>query len=145
MPAYGMVTSVRHGKFRGQLQRTVTVPTVLRPLLLKNPRRKFPVGLCLATQGGSRKLSQAARDYAAGIHMLHEQRRRVTDFSHCTGTGVRKGIDEDDLVALQLGKTRAEELTNVQQKYKDKLKQRLAEVPQQNIQAFINCESRSAE
>ena len=41
---------------------------------------------------------------------------------------MRKGIDEDDLVALQLGKTRAEELTNVQQKYKEKLKQRLAEV-----------------
>lgn len=101
-----MVTSVGHEKVRGQPQRTVTVPSVLRPLLLKNPRRKFPVGLCLATQGGSRKLSQAARDYAAGV---------------------RKGIDEDDLVALQLGKTRAEELTNVQQKYKDKLKQRLAE------------------
>ena len=44
------------------------------------------------------------------------------------GTGVRKGVDEDDLVALQLGKTRAEELSNVQQKYKDKLKQKLAEV-----------------
>ena len=43
---------------------------------------------------------------------------------------MRKGIDEDDLVALQLGKTRAEELTNVQQKYKEKLKQRLAEVQQ---------------
>ena len=41
---------------------------------------------------------------------------------------MRKGIDEDDLVALQLGKTRAEELTSVQQKYKEKLKQRLAEV-----------------
>lgn len=132
-----MVTSVGHEKVRGQPQRTVTVPSVLRPLLLKNPRRKFPVGLCLATQGGSRKLSQAARDYAAGIDVLHKQRRRITGFEYvCVGTGVRKGIDEDDLVALQLGKTRAEELTNVQQKYKDKLKQRLAEVPQQNIQAL---------
>lgn len=41
---------------------------------------------------------------------------------------MRKGIDEDDLVALQLGKARAEELSIVQQKYKDKLKQRLIEV-----------------
>jgi len=38
--------------------------------------------------------------------------------SRDTFEGVRKGIDEDDLVALQL----------VQQKYKDKLKQRLIEV-----------------
>lgn len=46
---------------------------------------------------------------------------------------MRKGIDEDDLVALQLGKSRAEELTNVQQKYKEKLKQRLAEVQLKRI------------
>lgn len=46
---------------------------------------------------------------------------------------MRKGIDEDDLVALQLGKSRAEELTNVQQKYKEKLKQRLAEVRHNRI------------
>ena len=51
------------------------------------------------------------------------------------GSGVRKGIDEDDLVALQLGKTRSEELTQVQQKYKDKLKQKLAEV--QQVQLYL--------
>jgi hypothetical protein len=48
--------------------------------------------------------------------------------SRDTFEGVRKGIDEDDLVALQLGKARAQELSIVQQKYKDKLKQRLIEV-----------------
>ena len=46
---------------------------------------------------------------------------------------MRQGIDEDDLVALQLGKTKAEELTNVQQKYKEKLKQRLVEVQREKI------------
>lgn len=46
---------------------------------------------------------------------------------------MRKGIDEDDLVAVQLGKSRAEELTNVQQKYKEKLKHRLAEVQHNRI------------
>ena len=51
--------------------------------------------------------------------------RRLFVFAY---VGVRKGIDEDDLVALQLGKARAQELSMVQQKYKDKLKQRLIEV-----------------
>lgn len=51
--------------------------------------------------------------------------RRLFVFAYA---GVRKGIDEDDLVALQLGKARAQELSMVQQKYKDKLKQRLIEV-----------------
>ncbi|KAL3143345.1 hypothetical protein ABBQ38_002180 [Trebouxia sp. C0009 RCD-2024] len=105
MLEYGTVTSL-HGKISCQAQRRFAVPAALQPAVLRNPRPNCPAGVCLATQGGSRKLSQAARDYAAGM---------------------RKGIDEDDLVAVQLGKSRAEELTNVQQKYKEKLKHRLAE------------------
>lgn len=42
--------------------------------------------------------------------------------------GVRRGIDEDDLVAVQLGKAKAAQLTDVQQKYKDRLKEKLAQV-----------------
>lgn len=71
MPTYGMVTNLRHGTLPCQIQERLTVPVVLRPVLLKNTRQNFRVGLCLATQGGSRKLSQAARDYAAGTYMQH--------------------------------------------------------------------------
>lgn len=42
--------------------------------------------------------------------------------------GIRQGIDEDDLVAVQLGKAKAAQLTDVQQKYKDRLKEKLAQV-----------------
>lgn len=49
--------------------------------------------------------------------------------NHSFGSaGIRQGIDEDDLIAAQLGKAKAEQLSDVQQKYKDKIKQRLAEV-----------------
>ena len=67
MPTFGTVTNLPHGKLTGQKQHRFFVPLVLRPVLTKNTRQTFPVGVCLATQGGSRKLSQAARDYAAGI------------------------------------------------------------------------------
>lgn len=42
--------------------------------------------------------------------------------------GLKEGIDEDDLVAKELGKDKVEQLTDVQQKYKDKIKARLAQV-----------------
>ena len=48
--------------------------------------------------------------------------------SYIVPAGVRQGIDEDDLVALQLGKAKADQLSEVQKKYRDKLKQKLAEV-----------------
>ncbi|KAA6424063.1 MAG: ATP-dependent protease Clp ATPase subunit [Trebouxia sp. A1-2] len=108
MPLHGKAANLCHSKLASPPQSRVTVPIVLHPALFRDSRQDAPVGVCLATSGAgnSRKLSQAARDYAAGV---------------------RKGIDEDDLVALQLGKARAEELSIVQQKYKDKLKQRLIE------------------
>lgn len=78
MPTFGPVTNLRHGKLPGQTQRRFIVPVVLNPVLPKNTRQKHSAGVCLATQGGSRKLSQAARDYAAGIHAPHEQSRRFS-------------------------------------------------------------------
>lgn len=56
------------------------------------------------------RLSQAAEDYAKGL---------------------KEGIDEDDLVAKELGKDKVEQLTDVQQKYKDKIKARLAQEAEQ--------------
>lgn len=50
-----------------------------------------------------------------------------------SGAGIREGIDEDDLVAVQLGKAKAAQLSEVQQKYKDKVKQKLAEVAYSNF------------
>ena len=44
------------------------------------------------------------------------------------GAGLKEGFDEDDLVAKELGKDKIEQLTDVQQKYKDKIKARLAQV-----------------
>ncbi|CAL8463999.1 g3534 [Coccomyxa elongata] len=41
--------------------------------------------------------------------------------------GLREGIDEDDLVAQELGLENASQLTNVQERYKDKIKQKLQE------------------
>lgn len=68
MPTYGSATNLRHSKLHGQTQYRLTVPVVLHPASLKEQRQDLPAGVCLATNGagGSRKLSQAARDYAAG-------------------------------------------------------------------------------
>ena len=68
MLEYGTVRHL-HGQIPGQAQRRFAVPAALQPVLLTNTRANLPVGVCLATQGGSRKLSQAARDYAAGMCM----------------------------------------------------------------------------
>ena len=75
MPPYGTVTNLRHTKVAGQTQCRVAVPVVLHPAPLKDQRANVPVGVCLATNeaGGSRRLSQAARDYAAGAHVLKVQ------------------------------------------------------------------------
>ena len=76
-------------------------------------------------------MSQAARDYAAGTDKLVELSIVLLISCHSCVIllpGVRQGIDEDDLVALQLGKAKADQLSEVQKKYRDKLKQKLAEV-----------------
>lgn len=41
--------------------------------------------------------------------------------------GKRAGVDEDDLVARQLGGSSASDLSNIQEKYKDKIKAKLEE------------------
>ena len=68
MLEYGTVRNL-HGQIPGQAQHRFAVPAALQPVLLTKTRPNLPVGVCLATQGGSRKLSQAARDYAAGMCM----------------------------------------------------------------------------
>ena len=57
---------------------------------------------------------------------MHKYGTRVLNFP--LSAGIRQGIDEDDLVAVQLGKAKAAQLTDVQQKYKDRLKEKLAQV-----------------
>lgn len=87
--------------------------------------------------GGARKLSQAARDYAAGQcasvwsatnYVVRNTQQHIIYLTGRSSAGIREGIDEDDLVAVQLGKAKAAQLSEVQQKYKDKVKQKLAEV-----------------
>eukprot|EP01023_Acetabularia_acetabulum_P030721 TRINITY_DN2892_c0_g2_i1.p2 TRINITY_DN2892_c0_g2~~TRINITY_DN2892_c0_g2_i1.p2 ORF type:complete len:278 (-),score=29.70 TRINITY_DN2892_c0_g2_i1:477-1310(-) len=45
--------------------------------------------------------------------------------------GMKQGLDEDTLVAMQVGMDSEEQLTDVQQKYKGKIKEKLAERAQQ--------------
>ncbi len=142
MPLHGTAAILCHSKLASPSQCRVIVPIVLHPASFRDSRQDAPVGVCLATSGAgnSRKLSQAARDYAAGSFFARciVGDLFFTELNSCDNCeGVRKGIDEDDLVALQLGKARAEELSIVQQKYKDKLKQRLIEV----IRWFYCCYS----
>lgn len=79
MLEYGTVTNL-HGKIPGQAQRRFAVPAALQAIVLRNPRPYSPAGVCLATQGGSRKLSQAARDYAAGLYICVCMSRRPLMF-----------------------------------------------------------------
>ena len=71
MPTYGSVTHLHPGKLSGQAQHRVAAPIVSKPAVIKTTRQEVPSGVCLATNGpgGSRKLSQAARDYAAGENL----------------------------------------------------------------------------
>ena len=63
------------------------------------------------------------------MHACSQCQRSMNSFlgSACAA-GLKEGIDEDDLVAKELGKDKIEQLTDVQQKYKDKIKARLAQV-----------------
>ena len=56
------------------------------------------------------------------------QRSTHSILGSACAAGLKEGIEEDDLVAKELGKDKVEELTDVQQKYKDKIKARLAQV-----------------
>ena len=55
------------------------------------------------------------------------------------GAGVKdKGLDPDEAIARQLGLGKASEMSELQEKYKDKMKDRLAEVYQhQSCQLFV--------
>ncbi len=52
---------------------------------------------------------------------------KVTGSYICAG--LREGVDEDDLVAQELGLQDASQMTTVQEKYKERIKQKLQEVP----------------
>ena len=69
MPLYGTDSSLGHNKLAGLSHCRLITPVVLHPASFREPRQDVPAGMCLATSGGgsSRKLSQAARDYAAGM------------------------------------------------------------------------------
>ena len=63
------------------------------------------------------------------MHACSQCQRSINSFlGNACAAGLREGIDEDDLVAKELGKDKIEELTDVQQQYKDKIKARLAQV-----------------
>ena len=68
MPLHGTAANLCHSKLASPSQCRVTVPIVLHPASFRDSRQDAAVGVCLATSGAgnSRKLSQAARDYAAG-------------------------------------------------------------------------------
>ena len=51
---------------------------------------------------------------------------KVTGSFICAG--LREGVDEDDLVAQELGLLDASQMTTVQEKYKERIKQKLVEV-----------------
>lgn len=72
MPLYGTDSSLGLNKLAGLSHCRVITPVVLHPASFREPRQDVPAGVCLATSGGgsSRKLSQAARDYAAGMLLL---------------------------------------------------------------------------
>ncbi|KAK9814759.1 hypothetical protein WJX72_011033 [[Myrmecia] bisecta] len=62
----------------------------------------------------NRRLQQAAKDFEQGLS---------------------EGLDEDDIVALQLGKQSAEELSDIQERYKERIKQKLAEQAEEQRRA----------
>ncbi len=50
--------------------------------------------------------------------------------------GLKAGVDEDDLVAFELGLADASQMTNVQERYKDRIKKKLQEV----VVTFSSCQ-----
>ena len=54
--------------------------------------------------------------------------RRLNDAASQYIEGLKAGVDEDDLVAQELGVPKAAELSDLQQRYKDQIKAKLAQV-----------------
>ena len=54
--------------------------------------------------------------------------RRLSDAASQYIQGLKAGVDEDDLVAQELGVSKAAELSDVQQRYKDQIRAKLAQV-----------------
>lgn len=75
-------------------------------------------------------LDMAASGFAKGefgAHELQHTRPILTQFSCIIAAGAADGTDADDLVAQQLGAGSASQLTDTQDRYKDKIKAKLEE------------------
>ncbi len=56
----------------------------------------------------------------------------------CLSAGIKQGIDEDQLVAMELGADSPQELSDLAKTYKDKIKAKLKQVGPQHTHAYPN-------
>ena len=53
--------------------------------------------------------------------------------------GLKQGIDEDELLARQIGLSDASQMSTTQEKYKERIKQKLVEVLHSALHAYLHC------
>lgn len=96
----------------------------------KQTQQREGRGICRA--GNEERIQQASVNYVEGRCSWIPSCLTVT--SLCTlehsraHAGLKEGIGEDDLVAYEMGLADASQMSNVQEKYKDRIKQKLKEV-----------------
>lgn len=85
-------------------------------------------------EGSKLYVEGAGRD--SGVAHSNDKRQALTchncvwlaDHYQCCHAGLKEGIDEDELLARQIGLTDASQMSTTQEKYKQRMKEKLLEV-----------------